>query len=166
MSASVPPWLRYSTSIHTAIRWRPTQASPPMTPGVLRISGSMPVRGATSTRVPSASGGLPGSRTITPFWTVTSRLMVKLVVRVSAAPRLIPATPLSISRRPAPEQLADFLLGLVQVRPVDLQEGPAAERAEVVHGRNPHRLRGLHLGVLLLLLLPGHFEDEVQQVRH
>ena len=30
--------------------------------------------------------------------------------------------------------------------------------------RHPHRLRGLHLRFLLLLLLPGHFEDQVQQV--
>src|SRR5262249_48060389 len=56
----------------------------------------------------------------------------------------------SISGRPALEQLPDLLLGLVQVRPVDLRERPAAERAEGVDARHPHRPRGLHLRVVLL----------------
>ena len=42
----------------------------------------MPVRGAISTRVPSARGGAPASRTITPFCTVPSRLMPSPVVRM------------------------------------------------------------------------------------
>ena len=46
----------------------------------------------------------------------------------------------------------------------DFEERPAPETAVVVDGRHPQRARRGDLGGFVLLLLAGHFDDQVHEV--
>ena len=115
---------------------------------------------SSATKSRSSSVGMFGARVLVPDGVELGPVGGRL--RSSSCGPSDPAP----SRSPGPRRgpVDADQVGAVVPRVGDLDERPAAEAAVVVHGGNPERPRRGDLGVLVLLPLARHFDDQVQRV--